>query len=279
MLWVRGEVVPGDALAVSALDRAFEHGIGLFETFRTWNGHATLLSRHLGRMRNSAVELGIPVEDGQLPDRRAVAVLVEASGEILRDGEDARLRITLSGGLGTSPPSASVCWMTVGPLPRSIRPGGAVITKSIEVAADDGLARHKTLNYWRKRIAFERATEAGDDEVLCITRDGLICEASRSNIFLVRGGRLETPATSGPLLPGIMRRIVLEQASRLGMEVAEGSLSIERIATADEAFLTNSVRGILAVGRLMGVEFPAPGPVTRQLWDAALRWLQSGGTE
>lgn len=279
MLWVRGEIVGDDALAVGVLDRAFEHGIGLFETFRTWDGHPTLLSRHLERLRNSGIELGIPVEAGQLPEASAVAALVEASGEIVRHGEDARLRITLSGGLGTSPPSGSVCWMTVGPLPRSIRPDGAVITRSIEVAADDPLARHKTLNYWRKRIAFERATEAGDDEVLCITHDGLICEASRSNILLVRGGRLETPATSGPLLPGIMRQVVLERTRRLGMEAAEESLPIERIATADEAFLTNSVRGIVPVGRLMGVEFPAPGAVTRQLWNAVLQWLQSGGTE
>ena len=279
MLWVRGEVVPDVALAVGALDRAFEHGIGLFETFRTWDGHSTVLDRHLERLRNSATELGIPLEAGQLPDARAVAALISASGEIVRSGKDTRLRITLSGGLATSPPAGSVCWMTAGPLPRSIRPAGAVITRSIEVAADDPLARHKTLNYWRKRIAFDRAIEAGDDEVVCLTHDRLICEASRSNIFLVQGGRVATPRVDGPLLPGIMRQVVVERARKLGVDAVEELLEIGRIEAADEVFLTNSVRGIVPVGRIMGVALAAPGPVTVRLWNEASRWLGSGGAE
>ena len=62
----------------------------------------------------------------------------------------------------------------------------------------------------------------------------------------------------------------------MGLEVAEESLPIERIATAAEAFLTNSVRGIVSIGLLMNVEFAAPGPVTLQLWHDILRGLESG---
>jgi branched-chain amino acid aminotransferase len=277
MLWVRGELVSNDALTLSAGDRTFEHGLGLFETFRTWNALPTLLGRHLARLQNSARELQLPLEARQLPDARSVAALIEASPDIVPLGEDARLRITLSGGLATSPPGGSVVWMSVGALPPEIREAGAIITQSIDVPSDDPLARHKTLNYWRKRLAHARALEAGADEVLCVTHDRFICEASRSNIFLVRGGRLETPATDGPLLPGIMRRVILERARSLGLVVAEQALPIERITTADEAFLTNSVRGILSVGRLMDVEFAAPGPITLELWNDTLRWLESGG--
>ncbi len=267
MLWARGGLVSDDSLTVGVRDRTFEHGLGLFETFRTWKGHPTLLGRHLERMKNSARELGLPLENDQLPNAQAVAALVEASRDTLSPGEDARLRITLSGGLATSPPGASVVWMSAGPLPAQVGRGGAIITQAIEVPADDPLARHKTLNYWRKRIAHDRALEAGGDDVLCLTHEGRICEASRSNIFLVRDGRLETPAADGPLLPGIMRGVVLEFARRMGMEVVEESLPIERITAADEAFLTNSVRGIVPIARLMGVEFAAPGRVTLQLCD------------
>jgi branched-chain amino acid aminotransferase len=277
MLWIRGELVPDDALTVGVSDRTFEHGLGLFETFRTWNGHPALLDRHLDRLQSSAHELGLPLEAGQLPNFRAIAALIEASRDIMPPGEDARLRITLSGGRATSPPSGSVAWLSVGPLPPPIREAGAIITQSIEVPSDDPLARHKTLNYWQKRIAHARALEAGADEILCVTHDRFICEASRSNFFLVRGGRVETPAKGGSLLPGVMRQVVLERARSLGMEVAEEALTIERLNTADEAFLTNSVRGILPVGRLMNVVLPAPGPVTIQLWNETSRWLESGG--
>ena len=30
MIWVRGQIVPDDALTISVLDRTFEHGLGLF---------------------------------------------------------------------------------------------------------------------------------------------------------------------------------------------------------------------------------------------------------
>ena len=43
MIWVRGQIVPDDGLSISVLDRTFEHGLGLFETLRTWNGQPTLL--------------------------------------------------------------------------------------------------------------------------------------------------------------------------------------------------------------------------------------------
>jgi branched-subunit amino acid aminotransferase/4-amino-4-deoxychorismate lyase len=277
MLWARGALFRDDALSVSVLDRTFEHGLGLFETFRTWNGHPTLLRRHLERLMSSARELGLPLEADQLPDRQAVAELIDASRDVGSPGEDARVRITLSGGLATATASGSLLWMSVGTLPPPQRKAGIIISDSIEVVADDPMARHKTLNYWRRRIAHSGAIAAGSDEILCVTHDGRICEASRSNIFLVEGGRIVTPSLDGPLLPGIMRRVVLEQSGKRGLDVNETSLQVERIKRADEAFLTNSVRGVVPIVQLMGVELRAPGRITQQLWEHVLTWLEVGG--
>ena len=277
MLWARGALIRDGELSVSVLDRTFEHGLGLFESFRTWNGHPTLLRRHLERLMTSARELGLPLEADQLPDPQAVAELIDASRDVVPPGEDARLRITLSGGLETAPASGSLLWMSVGALPPPQREPGIIISDSIEVVADDPLARHKTLNYWRRRIAHSGANAAGSDEILCVTRDGRICEASRSNIFLVEGRRIVTPSLDCPLLPGIMRRVVLEQAGKAGLDVHETSLQVERIKSADEAFLTNSVRGIVPIAQLMGVALRAPGRITRELWEHVLTWLEAGG--
>lgn len=230
MIWVRGGFLPDLALRISALDRVFEHGVGLFETFRTWNGHATLMEHHLERIERSAGELGLAFDPRQLPDAGAVRELIVANPSSTELAEDARLRLTLSGGVATTPPSGSVLWMTVAPLPSPLRESGAVVTQVVEVATDDPLARHKTLNYWRRRIAYADALEAGSDEVLCITPEGLICEASRSNVFFVEDGRLITPALDGPVLPGVMRRLVLDWAIELGLEIEEGPVPPERAA-------------------------------------------------
>jgi branched-subunit amino acid aminotransferase/4-amino-4-deoxychorismate lyase len=180
--------------------------------------------------------------------------------------------------VSTTLTSSSVLWMTAKPLPHPTRISGAVITLSMQVTTDDPLTRHKTLNYWRKRIALAQAVQAGSDDVLSLTPDGLICETCRANVFLVEGRRLLTPGLEGPLLPGVMRGVVLERARLLGIEVEEGPLPLERIRTTDEAFMTNSLWGMLPIAQLLDRELPAPGPLTRQLWDETLPWLQSGGT-
>ena len=62
MIWVDGKIVDDNELKISASDRAFEHGLGLFETLRTWHGGAPLLERHLDRMERSARALGLPFD-------------------------------------------------------------------------------------------------------------------------------------------------------------------------------------------------------------------------
>jgi branched-chain amino acid aminotransferase len=277
MIWARGEIMADDALRISVRDRTFEHGLGLLESFRTWSGHPTLLSRHTERMWNSARALRLPLEAGQLPDARAVAQLVEANGDRAAPARDVRLRLTLSGGVVTATEASSVVWMSAGPLPEPIRGHGAAISRSIKVADDDPLARHKTLNYWRKRIAHEEAAGNGDDEVVCVTADGTIHEATRSNIFIVERGTLRTPGDAGPLLPGVMRGVVLEHARRLGLPVDQSPLKLDLPRTMTEAFLTNSVRGIVPIGRLLGVQLSCPGPLTTRLWREILSWLESRG--
>jgi branched-chain amino acid aminotransferase len=277
VIWVRGEIVADDDLRISVRDRTFEHGLGLFETFRTWNGLPSLLKRHRERLCNSARELRLPLERDQLPDERAVARLVEAARDSVPSGQDVRLRLTLSGGDGDGPEPSSVVWMSAGRLPEPFRGPGAVISRSISVDADDPLARHKTLNYWRKRLAHEEATSRGDDEVLCITADGTIHEATRSNIFVVEGRVLRTPDVAGPLLPGVMRGVVLEHAVRLGLPVDRSPLYVDLPRATSEAFLTSSLRGIVPIARLLGTDLPCPGPLSQRLWSEILPWLARGG--
>jgi branched-subunit amino acid aminotransferase/4-amino-4-deoxychorismate lyase len=260
MIWSGGRVVPAEAVTVSVRDRALEHGLGLFETLRTWGGRPKLLARHLDRLRASAEALGIPIGLATLPDERAVAELLAADGA---EGE-VLLRITASGGVrGVAAP---VVWMRTAPLPPPVHRKGAVLAVAhFQVAWDDPLARHKSLNYWARRLAAERALDLGADEAIMTTPDGRAWEGSRTNLFLVRRGALITPGLDGPLVPGVMRALVLELAAAEGISVQEAAPTLAELDAADETFLTNSVRGIVPVGRTPGRTLPAPGPVTARL--------------
>src|SRR5262249_31013404 len=152
------------------------------------------------------------------------------------------------------------------------------ITDTLFVGTQDTLARHKTLNYWQKRIAHADAVARGSDDALCVTNGGLICETTRANIFFIERRRLITPSLDGPLLPGVMRGLVLEIAARTGVEGDEMPMPLECVKRADEAFLTSSLRGLVPIARLLDRDFSAPGPVTDFLGRSVLRWLKSGET-
>lgn len=269
MIWVAGRIVRDEDLAVSVLDRTFEHGLGLFETLRTWNGKALLLPQHVERMRYSAAMLELPLEPAALPDDNAVEALLRAEGA---DG-DVMLRITMSG--GRSATDGAVLWMRALPLPPPLRHDGAVvIVGGWHVARNDKLAQYKALNYWSRRLAYEPVRKLGIDESLSTAPDGTVWEGSRTNLFLVKGDVLCTPKKTGPIVPGIMRQLVLDHARDLPLTVREwDTVTCEMLFEADEVFLTNSVRGIIPVASAYYHEawpssptrWHAPGPWTQQL--------------
>ncbi|MDR3633867.1 MAG: aminotransferase class IV [Isosphaeraceae bacterium] len=269
MIWVAGRIVRDEELSISVLDRSFEHGLGLFETLRTWNGKAVLLSKHLDRLRDSALVLGLPLDPTALPNQDAVEALLRAE----RADGDVVLRITMSGGL--SPRGAGLIWMRTLPLPPPARHEGAVVTiGEWSVLRGDRLARHKVLNYWGRRSAHESARELGFDEAISIAPDGTLWEGSRTNLFLLAGDTVITPTKSGPIVPGIMRDLLLVLARDLPLTVRQDdTVTPDILFEADEVFLTNSVRGIIPVSsaHYFGAwpatprRWPAPGPWTQRL--------------
>ncbi len=271
MIWVGGRIVPDASLAIGPADRALEHGIGLFETLRTWNTYPSLLNRHLDRLRGSAEALHIPLDAASLPDADAVAELLRES----RVEGEARLRVTATGGVSTS--EGSTVWMQCDPLSPDASTGAVLVPAPWPIVFDDPLARHKSLNYWSRRLAFEVARQRGADEALFSTPDGRVWEGSRTNLFLIRDETLWTPGLDGPIVPGIMRGLVLELAPALGLAIRAGDLCGRDLDEAEEVFLTNAVRGIIPVARASGRVFQPPGPWTRRLRDAMVEGLEREG--
>jgi branched-subunit amino acid aminotransferase/4-amino-4-deoxychorismate lyase len=196
------------------------------------------------------------------------------------------LRITLSGGL--SEVGGATLWMRALPLPPPMRHDGAIVdVGSWWSQSSDPLSRYKGLNYWSRRLAYEQARELGFDEVLnveSLVGPRFVWEGSRTNVFAVRHSTLRTPSSDGPIVPGIMRELVLEFARELPIDVVEDPrLELSLLAYSEEVFLTNSVRGIVPVARLnvpnianSHPSWAVPGPWTQRLSMLVEDWLRSG---
>jgi branched-chain amino acid aminotransferase len=114
-------------------------------------------------------------------------------------------------------------------------------------------------------------------EPILLNPEGLIAEGATSNLFVVRDGRLRTPALAAGLLAGITREAVLEAASGADIEADEADLLPDELRRADEAFLTSTLKGVLPIRRVDGwpLREGRPGPVTRRVMDLFAALVQA----
>ncbi len=109
-------------------------------------------------------------------------------------------------------------------------------------------------------------------EALVFSSSGWLVSGTMSNVFLVRAGRIMTPAITTAGIRGVMRRVVMREAQRGGLVVNEAALDAATLTSAEEIFLTNARIGIWPVRALDG-HAVAVGPVTRQLQQRLLPLL------
>jgi D-alanine transaminase len=100
-----------------------------------------------------------------------------------------------------------------------------------------------------------------------MVRDGLLTEATASNVFVVHKGVISTPPKSDCLLPGITRDLVIELALVNGFEVQERDIKATELETADEIWLTSSTREIAPVVKINSqvIGNGVAGPVWRKI--------------
>lgn len=281
-IWLDGRILPADGPHLSVFDRGFQLGDGIFETLRVRGGVPTELAEHVERLRTSAEGLAIELP-GDIDERleRGIADLLAAEGLGGPDG-DASIRITVSRGAfrtrGLLPPDEDVpatvaiqAWPVAPPPAGHLEHGLHLIASSVRRDPQNPLAMLKTTSRADYVYARLEARQAGADDALFLTIEGLLSEATSANLFLVRRGtddalELATPALDCAILPGTTRSWLLAWGERAGLRPVEGWLVPRDLAGAREAFLSSSVAGILPVTRFEGAPIGdgRPGEWTRR---------------
>ncbi|MCL6451676.1 MAG: D-amino-acid transaminase [Acetobacteraceae bacterium] len=272
-VFLNGDWVDYAQAVVPVEDRGLMFADGIYEVIRVYNGKVFQLGPHLDRLFMGAAELRINLHYRREELERILARTVEFNGL-----ENGGLYLQVTRGVsprGHAFPAAST--PTVFALTHEghgppARPGdGRPVEGSPAITAPDnrfGLCYVKTVGLLPNVLARQQAQEAGAREAILV-RDGLVTEASSSNVFAVIGGTLYTHPLAN-ILPGITRDIVLRLAARLGIPVREIAVPIGHLRRADEVFITGTMTEVEPVVSLDGrpVADGKPGPVTLRLFEA-----------
>lgn len=255
LTWWNGRAVPADAVRIAPDDAGFLHGDGLFETLRVDAGQARHVGPHLDRLLAGLrrVEIGIPEDRAVLAE--AVAAVAHAAPR-----PTARLRITVTRGAGGIPTRLVAAADYQPPDESQYQDGvAALLLPDLRIDARGPLAGLKSLCWQANRLALLRAERAGAFEALLLNQNGRLVEGARSNLLVVLEDGIFTPPLEDGCLPGTVRQRLLDRG-----EIAERSLGPGDLGRAREILLTNSLIGVLPIGRLEGRRIPV-GEVGRRL--------------
>jgi branched-chain amino acid aminotransferase len=270
---LNSRLVPAARARISALDRGFLYGDGLFETLRTYAGEPFALERHLARLARSARAFRIPFDSAAERWRREIRRVLAAN---TLERVDAAVRLTVSRGAGPIGirPAAGLQPTTLlfatpldARLARAQARGVAACFFPFRLATAT-LPSHKTLHYLPAVLGKMIADRKRAWEALYLGSDDTVLEGTTSTVFTVRAGALRTPPLGG-ILPGVTRALVAALARRLGISLDEAPIPRAELFSADEVFLTASTIEVLPVVRVdrMPIGSGRPGPVARALHD------------
>ena len=245
--WEGGRLEPYAPIALDPAASVLHYGQAIFEGFKAYRQQDGSIATfrpaaNAERFNASARRLAMP--------ELSVATFVEAADVLVRSERDwvppgvgqslylRPLMIATEAALGVRPAREYLFLLFGSPsgdyFPQGIKPLSVWLCKDFVRAAPGGTGAAKCAgNYAASLVAQQRALDQGCQQVIwldaCERR--YVEEMGGMNLFFVyqgaRGVRLVTPKLTGSLLPGITRDSILQLASGLGYDTAEGTLSVD----------------------------------------------------
>jgi branched-chain amino acid aminotransferase len=127
--------------------------------------------------------------------------------------------------------------------------------------------------YVNSFLANREAAMSGYEEAILLDTEGYVAEGSGENIFIVKGGVLQTPPLSSAVLAGITRDTVLRIAHDQGIPVKEEKFTRDTMYLADELFMTGTAAEVTPVREVDNrrIGRGEPGPVTKKIQEMFFR--------
>ena len=256
-VWVGDQLWPRDQAKVSVFDSSVQGGDAVWEGLRVYDSGIFCLSKHLGRLRESAKALDF----AHVPEDRFIRDAIKSTLYANGMNEDTHIRLTLTRGekvtSGMDPRlnQKGSCLIVLAewkPLVYDNESGIRVMTSTQRRNNPQFLdSKIHHANLLNNIIAKIQANLAGVDAAIMLDQQGFVAELNDTNLFMIRDGCLLTPHADA-CLHGITRGLVMDLAKELSMPVDEKNLSLVEFYNADEVFATGTMGELTPVREIDG---------------------------
>jgi len=227
---------------ISIRNRGLLYGDGVFRTLRSSGGRALHWLLHYQKLHYDCTRLGIACPD--------LALLSAELNDMLELHPDGVIKLVVTrgeGARGYAPPAQieSTHLWDIAPLPDY--PAGWAVHGirarlcQLRLGLQPRLAGIKHLNRLENVLAAAEWDDADIAEGLLMDAAGNVIAGTRSNLFLVKQGRLITPDLSRCGVAGVQRDRVIAWAEQCNMPLQVRDVSLDEVMHADELFVVNSI--------------------------------------
>ena len=262
-----GQLLPLERISISPLDRGFIFGDGVYEVIPVYDGVPLRAREHFERLQRSMDEIA-------LQNPHTVDQWMRLTDELLRHHPgDQAVYIQVTRGApakrdhaipkGLQPTVFMMANPMANPTREMIENGVACVT-SRDFRWEK--CNIKSTSLLGNVLARQISVEAGAAETI-LFRDGLLTEASSSNVFVVKDGVVAAPPRDHLILMGITYDLVMQLAKEGAVKLAMRPVPESEVRSADEIWLSSSTKEVLAVTTLDGkpVGTGKPGPAFRRM--------------
>jgi D-alanine transaminase len=264
-----GVLLPLRDAKVSVLDRGFIFGDGIYEVVPVYGGRLFGFASHMARLARSLAEIGIPNPHSEAAWRGIAEQLLAAcppaplQALYLQVTRGVAMREhTIPDGLT---PTVFAMLTPLKPVPDAARAAGVAC-----VTAEDfrwKKAHIKSTSLLGAVLARQISAQVGATETVMF-RDGLLSEASASNVWIVQDGRLSGVTPDELVLRGIRYGVIEQLCREAGIAFSLRAIARDEVFAADEVLLSSASKEVLPVTQLDGrpVGNGRPGPIYTQLY-------------
>ena len=268
MVFLNGKFIPLDEAKIPVLDRGFIFGDGVYELVPVYSRVPFRLDEHLARLERSLSETSIRNPYSRAQWRDIIYRLIDA-----QTFDDQGVYFQVTRGVAkrdhafpknVEPTVFMMSNPLVNPPREQVEKGGSAVS-----AQDHRWLRCdiKSISLIGNCLLRQLSARAGGAETI-LFRNGLLTEASASNVFIVKRGVIQSPPKGTLILPGITYDVVTELAHANGLPIEFKDVTEAEVRGADEVWVTSSSKEIFPIVVLDGgmIGDGRPGPVFQRMY-------------